>query len=224
MIRKNALRWSMKPVFIRHLLEQGIPKVIYIDCDMFFFSEGSFLFSMLDETDFLLTPHWRSIDPLKETLNFRLLFTDGIYNAGFIGASANSIPILDWWANACLYECKKRIINGLFDDQRYLDIVPVYFEKTGIVSHKGCNVANWNQAVCRREAQPDGTILINGKEPIVFIHFSSSTITGILHGNDILLKTHLEKYAAALSGQDPSIHLIEQYPEPGKPNDTLISG
>src|SRR5262245_4946108 len=32
----DAFRWSLKPVFISYLLENGFEKVLYSDCDMFF--------------------------------------------------------------------------------------------------------------------------------------------------------------------------------------------
>ena len=55
-------RWSLKPVFISYLLENGHNKVIYTDCDIFFFESYDFLFNSLDEASVLLTPHWWNIN------------------------------------------------------------------------------------------------------------------------------------------------------------------
>jgi hypothetical protein len=76
-------------------------------------------------------------------------------------------------------------------DQRYLDAFPVYFEGVRIVKHLGCNVAQWNSDFLKRK-EVDGEILINGKWPIVFIHFSSVTIQNIQNGIDHILRPYLE--------------------------------
>src|SRR6185503_8578755 len=63
-IEMDFFRWSMKPLFISYLLENGFDKILYIDCDMFFFNDYRFLFSELDHSSILLTPHWKNSDPL----------------------------------------------------------------------------------------------------------------------------------------------------------------
>ena len=87
--------------------------------------------------------------------------------------------------------------RGLFVDQAYLDLLPIYFESVKILRHRGCNVANWNQIECQREENQPGVITINGF-PLVFIHFTASTIRGIEAGDDPLLRDHLARYRAAL--------------------------
>ncbi len=80
----DDFRWSMKPVFISYLLDQGAEKVLYLDCDMFLFQDPSFLFKKLDTADILLTPHWKIDDPLVDKASFLSLFTSGIFTAGFV--------------------------------------------------------------------------------------------------------------------------------------------
>ena len=91
----------------------------------------------------------------------------------------------------------------MFVDQKYLDILPSRFQGVRQLWHKGCNVANWNMVDCRR-VQVDDQILINGVEPIVFIHFTKSTIRGILNGDDALLLPYLNSYEDKLQSINPA--------------------
>lgn len=192
----DFFRWSLKPVFINYLLEQSFEKVLYIDCDMFFFNDYRFLFAELDNSSILLTPHWRNSDPLVDKDSFLALFTSGIFSAGFIGANKKAVPALRWWANACHFMMGPRIEMGIHDDQKYLDIFPIKFESTKIIRHRGCNIGAWNLEECRRELI-EGKVMINGEFPIIFIHFDDMMVQSILRGHDKLLAPHLEQYKKA---------------------------
>ena len=192
-IEMDFFRWSLKPVFISYLLENGFDKVLYIDCDMFFFNDFNFLFSELDTSSVLLTPHWENSDPLKDKDSFFTLFTNGFFPAGFIGANKNGIPAMRWWANACHFMMGSHVNYGIHDDQKYLDIFPVKFETTKIIRHRGCNVGAWNYEECKRE-NINGEVLINGEFPVIFIHFDGMMIQGIMRGHDSLLAPHFKLY------------------------------
>lgn len=193
----NAFRWSMKPVFIKHLLEERkYQKVVYLDSDIYFYNSFRFLLDELDEHNILLTPHWRSSDPYKDLPNFQFLYTDGLYNGGFIAANRNALKALEWWANACALICEKESLNGRYYDQTHLNLLPIYFNEVYIVRHKGCNVANWNMIECNRSLDENSaSVIIADKFPIIFIHFTKSTINGILGGGDELLRPYYEEYS-----------------------------
>lgn len=193
-VSMDKLRWSMKSVFLRYLIEHaGRQKVIYVDNDICFFNDYAFLFDELDSSDVILTPHWRSSDPHVDSKNFFTLNVDGLYNGGFVGVNKNAVRALEWWAMACLYVCEKNVATGQWDDQAHLNLLPIYFDNVKIIKHRGCNVANWNLVECTR-VQTGDRVLINGKDPIVFMHFTKSTIRGILKGKDALLAPFLERY------------------------------
>ncbi len=187
----DAFRWSMKPVLMKYLLEQkNVHKVIYLDCDIYFFGDYDFLFDELSRNNVLLSPHWRSSDPHKDPANFAMLYTEGLYNGGFAGANDAAIPALDWWAMACDYICVVDRARGMFVDQVHLNLLPVYFENIGILKHRGCNVANWNMIECERTLSGNNPeVLITGKYPIVFIHFAGSMIRGIFRGAGSFITT-----------------------------------
>lgn len=193
----DGYRWSMKPLFIQYLLQKGYEKVICLDSDIYFFSDPGFLFGELGDNDILLTPHWRTLDPTADEQDFLRNFQDGIFNAGFLGANQNAIEAMQWWAKACLFKCGRSKRLGIYDDQSYLSMLPLFVEKLKVIRHRGCNVASWNDLECRRTLHGDD-VLINDKYPIVFIHFSTKLIERMNQGHDRLLRPYLEEYREKL--------------------------
>jgi hypothetical protein len=205
----DAFRWSMKPVLINYLLrERRYEKVIFLDCDLFFFSDYNFLFDLLNSYSVLLSPHFRSSNPVRDKNSYILQFTSGIYNGGFIAANSKGTSAMGWFANVCSEICEMNPCKGQYVDQTHLNLLPVFFDDIYIIKHRGCNVANWNQLECRRVVQDDSEVLINNKFPIVFIHFTVSTIRGILSGEDISLMPYLDQYSKALRKYNPNLDII----------------
>jgi hypothetical protein len=202
----DALRWSCKPLYIKYLLSIGYDKVIYCDNDIFFYQSPSFLFEKLDDSNILLSPHFYNSNPNNLQNWFEANYTVGLFNAGFIGVNKNALDFLDWWAECCIYNVKKSYWRGLFDDQKYLDLVPIKFEKVEILKHKGCNVAGWNMEVCKRTISEENSVLINDLFPIIFMHFTPLTFEKIKSGEDNLLKNHLAIYENALIKNNASTY------------------
>jgi hypothetical protein len=194
----DCFRWSMKSVFLKALLEEA-DQAFFVDPDTCFFGPFGFLNDELAGNSVLLTPHWRSSRPAADERNFGLLRLDGLFNAGFVGATRAGIPALEWWAEACEYRCARDRSRGFWNDQGYLDLLPVYFEGVRILRHKGCNVADWNRVECPRSAGPDGSVQIAGEWPLVFVHFTRSTVRGIREGRDPVLAPPLAAYEEALA-------------------------
>jgi hypothetical protein len=208
----DAFRWSMKPVFINYLLqEKNFDKVIYTDCDIHFYNDYHFLLDELDQYNVLISPHWRSSDPHADLPNFELLYTNGIYNGGLVGANKHGSAAMVWWAMSCEFICVKNTTIGMFVDQVHLNLLPVYFEKVGIIKHRGCNVANWNMVECERSVAADQkTVIIAQRFPVVFIHFTKSTIDGIYSGVDPLLLPYLERYYASINEYAMETELLKK--------------
>ena len=192
-INLDYFRWSLKSVFTNYLLQSGYDKIIYVDCDMFFVNNYNFLFDHLDNDDILLIPNWNNTNPLDNQSAFLSNFTSGMFSAGFFGVNKNALAAMDWWANACHFMMGEHIEEGVNDDQRYLDMFPVLFEKTKIIRHRGCNIGAWNYEESKR-VLVNGELLINGKYPVIFIHFDEMLVSTILKGHDKLLLPYLEQY------------------------------
>lgn len=171
----NKLRWALKPVYLKYLIENGYDQVIYVDNDVFFYSSPDFLFEKLKTTAFLLTPHFYKAHPHKEQNWLEANFRVGLYNAGFIGAGKESLDILNWWIECCTYNIKKAYWRGLFDDQKYLDLIPVLFDHVEIIKHRGCNFAGWNDEDATVQKTNLNGLLVNN-EPLIFIHFAQLSI------------------------------------------------
>lgn len=193
----SKLRWALKPLFIKYLLlSKEFEKVIFLDPDLLFYNDPTFLFEKLTTSDVLITPHWRSKDPEMDKTNFKSLFTGGLFNAGFFGCNKNSLNILNWWLKVCAYKMVKE--DGLYVDQAYLNLMPIYFqEQVEIIQHKGCNVSNWNLIECKRSIE-EGNVILDKIYPLIFIHYTNATINFIVSGKDALLKPQLKIYKEAL--------------------------
>ncbi len=207
--KPDKLRWSLKPVFLSFLLGK-FEAIVYTDNDIAFFNSSAFLFKELKTNAVLLTPHHYSFSPTENQNWLEANFKIGLYNAGFVGVNRNALKALNWWAACCLYRCERNFWRGLFDDQKYLDLFPIIEPQTKVLQHKGCNVAGWNIEVCRRE-KVDGEVLINGVEPIIFIHFNAFSIRMIFDGNDPLLEPYWEKYLELLRKHKPDLEEKDLY-------------
>jgi len=209
--QKDRLRWSLKPPFLRFLLSKPeISKAIYLDNDLFFYHNYSFLFDELNDHAFLLTPHYYDRSPTKDQNWLEANFRAGLFNAGFIAVNKNAVNTLQWWAECCLYRCKKSAFRGTFDDQKYLDLIPVMREDASILRHQGCNVAEWNRFLCLR-SEVNGEVFINGIWPIVFIHFNYTTIREIIDGKEPLLVRYFKTYLQTLQKYKPTLKQTDLY-------------
>lgn len=205
--KTDRLRWSLKSVFILQLLAAN-NKVIYIDNDILFFSDPSFLFEELSQHPVLLTPHHYPSNPESNQNWFEANFRVGLYNAGFLAANQDAIAVLNWWAKACLYRCEKSYWRGLFDDQKYLDLFPILENRTKVLTHLGCNVAAWNEACCRVSLQ-ENLFVVNEHIPLIFYHFNGFSLQQLEVDGALL-----QHYFNALKTYNSRLELKNLIPSP----------
>lgn len=211
--RGNELRWASKPLMLLYLLDMGYEQVIYVDNDICFYASPDFLFHRLETDAVLLTPHFYPADATRNQDWLEANFRVGLFNAGFVGASAKGRKALEWWGECCAYNVKKSYRRGLFDDQKYLDLMPVLFDGVNILKHKGCNVARWNKELGIRGTDAQGKLTLAGY-PLVFIHFNVFTIRAIAEGDDPLLAPYLQQYEALLNRFDAAYRIKSEYAKP----------
>lgn len=190
----DYLRWSLKPLFVNILLER-YEKVFFCDHDLYFYNDFSFLDELSTGKSICLSPHWRNIYPTVEN-EWEYNFRHGLYNGGFFITTHKGQPILDWWAEMCANRCTADEKDSTYVDQKYLDVVPLYFEDVESIVHKGCNVAAWNRTYLKR-LMKNNELTVNG-DPIIFIHYSPVTMKHIEHGIDPLLMDHYNEYKGAM--------------------------
>jgi hypothetical protein len=189
-----------------YALSLGADRVLWCDPDLYFFASPQLLFDAISPQTILLTPHFRCQSPTVDPANFLRNYTEGMFQAGFVGAGKDASEPLRWWTNTCLSRMEVNYTLGLYVDQKYLDLLPVVWKDTRVFHHRGCNVSEWNRTECQRRNVGE-KVLINGEFPIIFIHFTDWTIFHILNGGDPLLTDHLEEYKNTLRSINPSIAL-----------------
>jgi hypothetical protein len=175
----DELRWALKPLFLKYLcLKKN--NVCYVDNDICFYESSEVIFEKLTDHQILLTPHFYPHTPEIKGANwFEANFQVGIYNAGFIGVRNDALDFLDWWYHSCLYDMRKSYFRGLFDDQKYLDLVPTIFPSVYIHPKPTWNFAAWNDWYPGLQ-QRDDKLFID-EEPIVFIHYTSLSLKEFAH-------------------------------------------
>lgn len=192
--RHDYLRWSLKSVFVNILLED-YDRVYFCDHDLHFYEDFSFLDDDAEGKSICLSPHWRTIKHTAD-VEWEYNFRHGLYNGGFFIVNKSGKEILDWWSEMCSFKCTADELDSTYVDQKYLDVVPLYFDDVHIIKHKGCNVAAWNRVHLERRVE-EGRVTVDG-HPIIFIHFSSVTEDHINLRKDFLLMEHHREYKEAL--------------------------
>lgn len=166
---------AVKPFVLMHLLEEmGYDEVLFIDPDAMIVSKLDSVWSAFRDADVLLTPHLVTLGDFDKTfLNERTAALYGIFNLGFIGV-ANTPKVkefLSWWGQRLVRHCVKNVAQGLFTDQRWIDVAFGGLSNAAVLRDPGLNVAHWN--MCERDVWRDksGRYKV-GKETLKFFHFS----------------------------------------------------
>ncbi len=164
---------AVKPTVLRHLLDRGYERAVYLDPDIQVFAPLDAVLDPLETHDIVLTPHATQPRPVDVSLHAELtLLRTGIFNLGFVGVANRPVAraMLDWWEAHLARFSRNDVSSGIFVDQRWIDLVPGMFGHTAIVRHAGCNVAYWN--LLTRRLAATGELRLESGEPLIFFHFS----------------------------------------------------
>ncbi|WP_430406166.1 hypothetical protein [Fluviicola sp.] len=171
---------ALKPFIIEFLdREKGFTSLIYLDPDIVVYQHLDAVWNELADSEFILTPHM--IEPIQtKELDYLTLGTinTGVFNLGFIGLqiTESSRKFISWWKNHLLHYGHNNILNGEFYDQKVMNLLPVYSDKTVISRNFGLNVAEWNLHE-RKLSKVDGNFFVNEHHPLIFFHFSGVKMT-----------------------------------------------
>ncbi|MBB5608602.1 MULTISPECIES: group 1 glycosyl transferase [unclassified Janthinobacterium] len=166
------LNTNVKPTFLLSLLKK-YQKVTYIDPDIKVYRSLDIIFNRLSDYSIVLTPHIVSpmMDDMKPgEVDFLI---NGQFNLGFIGVSntESAIKMLEWWQARCLEQGYNEPSQGIFVDQKWINLVPCIFSGVYIEKSFGCNMAYWNLHE-RMLGKNKEEWLVNKDEPLYFFHFS----------------------------------------------------
>ncbi|MFL5295204.1 MAG: hypothetical protein ACJ798_02365 [Phenylobacterium sp.] len=167
------LNTAVKPyVFRRFLAEKGVGSATYLDPDIVVFRPLKRVRQGLERAQLVLTPHLTR--PLLGAAmpNDHAILRSGSFNLGFCSARAEdrTRELMAWWADRCEFDCRVDLANGLFTDQRWMDLSPGFVDSLDVVREPGLNLAYWNLEG-RTLARRKGGWTVDG-EPLDFFHFS----------------------------------------------------
>lgn len=168
----------VKPFYFQYFITKysAIEYIFYFDPDIYIFNNLRHLeHEFEEETKILITPHILSpiaIDGKTPGENIFLNF--GIFNLGFLGLKSPGLShdFLEWWKERTYRLGFNQPGNGLFVDQLWFNLVPLFFKSVKISKHPGLNMAPWNLHE-RVLKESKNKLFVNKIFPLIFYHFSN---------------------------------------------------
>lgn len=166
---------AVKPFFFLWLLNK-FPEanLVYLDPDIYVYSPLDEVLEQLKEASIIVTPHLTKPESSLDAIwdNEISVLRHGSYNLGFLAIKKdeNSYKFIEWWANRLSRFSYVDYKNGIFTDQKWIDLAPSFFN-VFILKHPGYNLAPWNTHH-RSISIKNGKYLVEGEYPLRFVHFS----------------------------------------------------
>ena len=134
----------------RLMAEDQAELFVYLDPDVYLFAPIDRVIESLRGASIGLVPHILA----PETTEAGVRMTEmsvarhGVYNLGhlFVRPDDQGQAFARWWAARLDEHCFDDPANGLFTDQRWVDLAPALFERVRILRDPGLDVASWNIA------------------------------------------------------------------------------
>jgi glycosyltransferase involved in cell wall biosynthesis len=165
---------ALKPFMFLHLLDDcGFDAVIYFDPDIEVFAPLTGVVAALQAgASFFFTPHLCAPNERRQEPNDLMIMRAGAYNLGFLAVSRSeeTAEILSWWARRLRYQCINAQAEGIFVDQKFMDLVPGFAPNVAISHDTTLNVAYWNLEQRALDQTAEGWT-VDGA-PLTFFHFS----------------------------------------------------
>jgi glycosyltransferase involved in cell wall biosynthesis len=204
------LATALKPFLLRHLVTVGAaPSATYLDPDIEVFAplDDIAAAAVAARHGIVLTPHRLGPMPADGRQPGEQAFAQsGAYNLGFVAVSPAALPFLDWWGERCRRDCLHAVPEGLFVDQRWVDLATAYFPPH-VLRDPGCNVAYWNADERPVVHDPSGHRA--GGAPLRFLHLS-----GYDPDEPHLLTRYHEGQPRVLLSEQPALRsLCDRYRE-----------
>lgn len=171
---------AVKPYAILRLFD-SYDRVIYLDPDIYVYEKLQPVEEALDGGyNFAFTPHFSDMfedDGCKP--DYTDIMLAGVYNLGFIALNKcnDAVRMVSWWADQLEKNCVNDQKNGIFVDQKWMDLVPGFFEHVKILRHTGLNVAYWN--LSHRTIIKKGERFFINDKPLIFFHYSGFDVNNI---------------------------------------------
>jgi hypothetical protein len=171
------LNTAVKPFYMEYLYrrDSAVHGVIYLDPDIQVFARFNRLEEKLSTFNVIVTPHSCTFDDKPTNMFYETaMLSTGVYNLGFVATSRTetTFSFLQWWQKRLRDYCYYRAGTGLFVDQIWITLAPLYFAGFYIEKDPGYNMCYWNHFE-RRLSRENGRYIVNGQSDLLFYHFSS---------------------------------------------------
>src|SRR5882724_193140 len=184
------LNTCVKPAYFSWFFEKSdASEVVYLDPDTCLYQPMNELGSYFTKADILLTPHVLTPVPLDgRALGENLFLNYGLYNLGFLAMrrSAEAAKFIAWWKERTYLKGHNEPAIGLYTDQLWINLAPIYFQRVALIRHPGYNMGPWNLHE-RVLTQEKDLLVLSPGVPLVFYHFSGfRPATGLLNTDEAL--------------------------------------
>jgi lipopolysaccharide biosynthesis glycosyltransferase len=171
------LNTAIKPFYMAFLYERdpSMEVVMYLDPDIIICGSFAALRENLKKHSIVVTPHCCTYDNSDVDIHYEItMLKTGIFNLGFIATARTetTFAFLKWWQKRLVDHCYYRAGSGVFVDQQWVSLAPIYFDGVYVEKDPGYNMCYWNHFERRLSCQ-NGSYVVNGKHDLVFYHFSS---------------------------------------------------
>ena len=153
--------------------EPGFERVIYLDPDIAVFAPLGGVLDALDVgASLVFTPHLHAPAEGDADPDDIGIMRAGTYNLGFLAVARcpEAVRVLRWWARRLRLHCVAQQEDGLFVDQKFMDLAPGFAPRARISHDPALNVAYWNLAQVGLHDAGEGWTA--GGNPLGFFHFS----------------------------------------------------
>ena len=141
MYTPTELVCSLRPALLRHLLDEGAAAAILMDADGCVYGDLEPIAEQARASGTLFTPHFLVAHPppgVEDSLEL-VQIRYGVMNGGFLAVGPKSATFLDWLHMRLSRHCVNMPEQGLYLDQRWLDLAVALFPNK-VLKDPGCNV------------------------------------------------------------------------------------
>ncbi|MBD0379691.1 glycosyltransferase [Paenibacillus sedimenti] len=161
---------SVKGFLFKHLFN-AYPdenKFLYFDPDTKVYDDITELRDLLDRRPIVLCPHLLHPGHIEMEISS---IKYGVYNLGFLAVnrSEEAMKFIDWWADRLFHYCYDELSNGLFTDQRWVDLAPTFFD-VELLRHYGYDFGTW--ALKSVQITKESNLYYINGDPLKLAHFS----------------------------------------------------
>jgi len=173
------LNTCVKPFYFEYFTKKysELTHLMYFDPDTFLFGNLSAVEKeLMDGKEIILTPHILTPIPIDNKMPSEQTFLNyGTYNLGFIGVKNpnNNLPFFKWWGERTYNIGYDKVSEGLFVDQLWMNLTPIFFKNCVVSRNPGLNMGPWNLHERYLSKDEFSNLIINKNEELIFYHFSN---------------------------------------------------